>query len=194
MSGRGFVYVISGKYQKIGHSRSPGNRLDHFKTASPYKLTLAFTLECWNAERAERMAHGILAAKRLNGEWFDIPQEEAIRIVKECVTAVENDKPGVAREIEAATGALDPTEDALRETKRVIGVAHSFLRLLQRVQWEIAQHHDETREIVLHPETEGEIIDTLVANGLRRWQSGLNRPHVPFDDGWAPIRVDEGML
>ncbi len=183
-----FVYVISGRYQKIGHSRSPRGRLDQFKTASPYKIEITFEVECVQAQRVERKAHAMLADHRLNGEWFDVTKEVAVETVKAALAAVEQENETVRLLAKAEPNAVVvPLAGVSRaEFERVRTQFQHALYLLQHTQWTVARHYDEMRELVLPGELEGQILDMLRAHNCEVWASPNPVVYEAFDDGWAP--------
>lgn len=196
MSESGFVYVISGRYQKIGHSRNPKGRLAGFKTASPYPLTLSFELECYMAERAERLAHQQLAHKRLAGEWFDVSAEDAILAVKDAVANVQGRRARVS-EVKTLEPGDAELESLKAENASLQRLAWEMLKLLQDVQHCVAYQYDTTETIVLHRETEHRILDLMQINGLETYWCGAFEPPrpledtiEPFDDGWSPFKKE----
>lgn len=87
-STEGFVYVISHpnfpSYVKIGRACDPIARLANYQTGCPmraYKLEGAtfFT----NCHHTERKAHDVLDSCRMNGEWFCITAEEALKTINQ---------------------------------------------------------------------------------------------------------------
>lgn len=81
-----FVYVVKGDHRlaKIGVTTNPNARLATLKTASGFRLSLAFTGATASPNSAfaiEREAHRVLDRHRVEGEWFDIPAELAIATV-----------------------------------------------------------------------------------------------------------------
>jgi hypothetical protein len=148
-----FVYVIAGRYVKIGQSRNPKGRLDALKTGSPYPLSLVLQLECDGAEMAERIAHGYLCDHRLSGEWFDVSPDEGIEAVRNAVAEVEKRR-------------VVPFQ-----AKQDFSYAPRLLALAQQIQWAVARYFEETGKIVLPSEVEGELIDLMHERGLSIWDS-----------------------
>ena len=185
-----YVYIISGRYQKIGHSRSPRGRLAQFQTASPYKIDIIFQVECERALVAERKAHEALAEHRLNGEWFDVAQEVAVEAVKAAVAAVEQEMETVRllAKTEPELVVVPLAGVSRVEFERIRLQFQHALYLLQRTQWAVAQHFDEMQQLVLPSELEGGILDMLHAHNCDVWSSPNPIIYAPFDDGWAPVK------
>lgn len=80
------VYVIgcTGQPIKIGIARDPYKRLADLQVGFPHKLQLYWSVVIAGtaAVTVERAAHKRLAAKRLNGEWFDVDPDDAIEAIK----------------------------------------------------------------------------------------------------------------
>lgn len=74
-SGRGFVYFLRGEqYWKIGRSKDPRQRLNDI-TVGEFPVSLFHQIKCTLACDVEHKLHGLWAHKRVNGEWFAIPDE-----------------------------------------------------------------------------------------------------------------------
>lgn len=78
----GYVYIIEAVGTdrfKIGYSTSPETRLAQLQTGSAFALKLSGT---WPASiEIEKSLHERLAAYRVNGEWFHVPQNTEFSIV-----------------------------------------------------------------------------------------------------------------
>jgi hypothetical protein len=94
------VYVIAHEDHvfrplKIGIARDPLDRQRTLQTGNSRKLFVILTLQCTRpvAEAIERSVHEAFAAKRVNGEWFDVDEDDAIlkihQIATELATFVE---------------------------------------------------------------------------------------------------------
>jgi|HubBroStandDraft_6_1064221.scaffolds.fasta_scaffold09760_5 hypothetical protein len=170
-----YVYVItSGQFQKIGFSNDPQNRLSALKTGSPFPLEVGFKLLCANADAVERRAHFALRFRRCNGEWFDVSFADAVEVVIAAKRLVEQNVIPFWR------AQQDPNSQ--------------LVRILQRVQWEVAQRYDETGDLVLSPAVEGAMIDALHEYNARLWSSGVKSEALPFDDGWSPVAEVRGQM
>jgi hypothetical protein len=90
------VYIISaqGGPQKIGIAGDVEARRRALQTASPHRLAIAFSVPHPEALRVERVAHHILADRRLSGEWFAVDPDRATA-VREAIPRVEagEDRP-----------------------------------------------------------------------------------------------------
>ena len=188
---KGTVYVIGGRYQKIGFTRgSARSRLEAIRTGSPYPLSVALEIECERPERAEKKAHAALSAKRLSGEWFDVSVEEAMAVVRQVVSEVEAEPPPTVVQLSSA-----PDENYKQQARDAQATAWLFLELLQKIEWDIAWHQRFNPEKVLAYDHECELQRILRVNGLevRSCEPEVSPPDlgevkVFFDDGWSPIR------
>lgn len=86
-----YVYVISAgpEAQKIGITKSPGDRLVALQTGHYLPLSLEFARFTKSAALVERSAHAAARELRLSGEWFETSPERAINIVKAAIERVD---------------------------------------------------------------------------------------------------------
>lgn len=88
-----YIYVIGATDRplKVGHSLYPDARLDAFRKMTPDRLDLLHLREVRWAERlfAERYAHALLWPRRVQGEWFDVSDAEAILAVDLAVEGTQ---------------------------------------------------------------------------------------------------------
>lgn len=63
---------------KIGYSEcnSPINRFEQLKTYAPYGCEILGFIELYNAREIERILHQKFSSKRLQGEWFELTEED----------------------------------------------------------------------------------------------------------------------
>jgi Meiotically up-regulated gene 113 len=106
-----YVYVVKseGGPSKIGISFCPKERLKILQTGSPYLLSLVFFEQVDKAvsNTIEGAVHNKLKEKRMCGEWFDVPYEEAIATVKETIVDfLSTISPDKAKTISASDWAL----------------------------------------------------------------------------------------
>lgn len=83
----GYVYLlqsISGHY-KIGRTQDPERRVKTFAIQLPFEVEYVCLIETLNMVELEKDLHLRFAAKRLNGEWFDLDAEE-VEYIKGLVT------------------------------------------------------------------------------------------------------------
>lgn len=85
-----FVYVIGadGGAHKVGISADPVSRLAALQTSTHVQLALAETWESASARTVERLAHAILSARHLSGEWFDVNKADAVAAVQSALAMV----------------------------------------------------------------------------------------------------------
>lgn len=85
------VYIATAdpRRHKIGVSRDPARRLRGLSAASGYRLVLAEARPSVDAIAIERMAHWLLRAARLHGEWFAVDTATALAAVTEAVRRIE---------------------------------------------------------------------------------------------------------
>lgn len=82
-----YVMASEGGPVKIGVTRQITSRVSTLCAASPYPITvayMAFTDD--DPFLLEAYVHHMLAAKRLNAEWFDIEAAEAIATIREAAS------------------------------------------------------------------------------------------------------------
>jgi hypothetical protein len=65
---------------KIGYSlnESPIDRFNQFKTFAPYGSEIIGFIQTTEAKKIESLLHSKYSSKRINGEWFEITEDEAI--------------------------------------------------------------------------------------------------------------------
>lgn len=86
-----YVYVIGDPNQcvvKIGWSCHPRERLTQLQGSSPFPLTLWWATVGTSA--LEVRLHHEFKAQRLNGEWFEFPEGNAVARIKEAVAAQQD--------------------------------------------------------------------------------------------------------
>ncbi|WP_276917436.1 GIY-YIG nuclease family protein [Aneurinibacillus aneurinilyticus] len=75
----GFVYIIredyTGRY-KIGKTKKLDARLKLFNVDLPFEVELVHSIHTQNCDETERLLHEHFAHKRVNGEWFDLTEED----------------------------------------------------------------------------------------------------------------------
>ncbi len=79
----GYVYLLEGDgCYKIGHARDPENRVETLKIQLPYPVHLVTFVYSEDRRGLEAELHEKFADKRLNGEWFDLSQNDVEEIEK----------------------------------------------------------------------------------------------------------------
>ena len=79
---------------KIGVSRNPDQRREELQREFAASITVVGSAIVYNrrlAFRAEKIAHRILAAVRIKGEWFDVTKEEAIDAINRAIEVVQSE-------------------------------------------------------------------------------------------------------
>lgn len=80
----GYVYVLrSGNYYKIGKSKHANKRIAAIQTASPFKVVRLARIETLDMDALERYLHRKFADKRVNGEWFELDDDDFARLLTE---------------------------------------------------------------------------------------------------------------
>lgn len=73
----GYVYIFAdpmGRY-KVGRATCVEGRMAALSAACGLELKLVYSRKCENVVEDERVLHGIFAAHRTKGEWFNIPHD-----------------------------------------------------------------------------------------------------------------------
>lgn len=81
----GHVYVISASngYLKIGSTGgNPFERFGIAKTYSMFPLRLAYVCQCSDPVGIEDTAHKLVVEHHRHGEWFELPVERAIEVIR----------------------------------------------------------------------------------------------------------------
>lgn len=79
----GYVYLAhmpaTGHY-KIGYSKTPEARVSHFDVQMPVEVNLLHSFPADDARACERWIHEWAKPWRVNGEWFALPEGQALMI------------------------------------------------------------------------------------------------------------------
>lgn len=79
----GFVYFLKSEYGiKIGCTNKLKRRLNVFGVKLPFKTELHSFVVCKDCNKLESFLHENLKHKRINGEWFDLVEEDFLEIDK----------------------------------------------------------------------------------------------------------------
>lgn len=79
----GFVYLIKSKLgYKIGYSKEIHNRNKIFNVKLPFQWEFAKIFCLQDYKLFEKFLHNIFVDKKLNGEWFDLDEEDLVSIEK----------------------------------------------------------------------------------------------------------------
>lgn len=79
----GVVYILQEDYSnryKIGKTTNIGRRLDDFVVSLPFKIKLVHVIENDNIDLLETYLHRYFRKKRVNGEWFELTDEDILWI------------------------------------------------------------------------------------------------------------------
>lgn len=73
----GYVYIIKSQYgYKIGKTKNITNRMSDFSILLPFKFEIHSIVKCKEFTELELILHRCLNHKRLNGEWFDLIDDD----------------------------------------------------------------------------------------------------------------------
>lgn len=83
----GYVYLLKSEngHYKIGKAKNPDNRLKTFTVKLPFKVEYVCTIQTVDMRELEQALHEQFAAKRIDGEWFDLATED-IEYIKEMAS------------------------------------------------------------------------------------------------------------
>ncbi|NMY43493.1 GIY-YIG nuclease family protein [Pseudomonas sp. WS 5013] len=77
----GVVYVLKSAYgYKVGRTRSVPNRMRAFGVHLPFVYTIPLCVWFDDCHMAEHRYHEMFADKRINGEWFDLDEQDIQQI------------------------------------------------------------------------------------------------------------------
>lgn len=78
----GWVYILEGEESyKIGRSKDPWKRQNQIGIKLPFEVELIYTTYSLHHKELEKSLHERFNDKRLNGEWFDL-EDEDIEFIK----------------------------------------------------------------------------------------------------------------
>ncbi len=130
------VYVIRAKEGmcKIGIAVDPNERVKALSTGSPFPLSVVeiFRVEASLARSIERVAHHLLASKRLNGEWFDVEPDEAATAIRQAI-----ESPHLlieAHGLEPKSNARRQREFRMRQTARANRVEMALRQIVVELE------------------------------------------------------------
>lgn len=79
------------KLHKIGFTkRTPEKRIKEFKTGNASEIYLVDSFKSKWGTKIEAMLHRIYSSKKINGEWFDLSEEDVIMFKKHCISIDNN--------------------------------------------------------------------------------------------------------
>lgn len=74
---RGYIYVLRSPYgYKIGKTKNPTKRLNHFGVKLPFETEVIILKETKNYHLTERELHEKFMHKRIRGEWFQLNERD----------------------------------------------------------------------------------------------------------------------
>jgi excisionase family DNA binding protein len=78
MDDPGFIYLLKPEQMpyKIGHARDVARRATQLAVKLPYPSRVVHTIRTNDVYRAEQAIHRHFAGKRLQGEWFDLSEDD----------------------------------------------------------------------------------------------------------------------
>lgn len=80
----GYIYLIKSSYgYKIGKTINLKQRSKLFGVLMPFKFEFIFQKECKDYNNLELKLHEMFAHKNLNGEWFQLSEDDVNTIIKE---------------------------------------------------------------------------------------------------------------
>ncbi len=137
-----YVYVIGAADgpQKIGSAVNPASRRMMLQVGNPAILAVAYAHPVSRALvfKVEHRAHGLLADKRVRGDWFDVSPEEAVAAIREAARQIEAGEPAQREAIDQSDWAKRAKRAGLsqKDLARLLGVAENTVSLQLRGKWQ----------------------------------------------------------
>ncbi len=79
----GYVYFLKSDFgYKVGYSAKLMKRMNKFDVKLPFKFYLHSTIKCLEFKNIEKLFHELLDNKKINGEWFNLNEDDFIQIDK----------------------------------------------------------------------------------------------------------------
>lgn len=79
------------KLHKIGFTRrTPEKRIKEFKTGNASEIYLVDSFDSKWGTKIEAMLHRIYKTKKINGEWFELTEEDVMMFKKHCISIDNN--------------------------------------------------------------------------------------------------------
>ena len=76
-----YIYIIKCcNFYKIGYSKNPKNRRATIQTHNPLDVILCATLKTEHYKEKEKELHNLFATKRTRGEWFELKNDDLIKL------------------------------------------------------------------------------------------------------------------
>lgn len=77
----GYVYLVkAGQYFKIGRSKQPNVRFEQIGLQLPFPFEVLHVIPVTDMYEAEKQLHSKYAHRHLNGEWFELSENEVVEI------------------------------------------------------------------------------------------------------------------
>lgn len=78
----GYVYLVRNSFghYKIGMSTNPKKRIKNLGVDLPFEIVTEHLIKCTNYREAEYQLHKKYAAKRVNGEWYALSEQDVADI------------------------------------------------------------------------------------------------------------------
>lgn len=81
----GYIYVLKSDYgYKIGKTKSLKSRTQLFGVKLPFDFSIAFTFFSEKFSQLEVDLHQLFRERRVNGEWFELEEQDLIRLENYC--------------------------------------------------------------------------------------------------------------
>lgn len=82
----GYIYILKSELgYKIGKSKTLNNRMSVFNVKMPFAFESIFDAQIENYHSIEKELHELYADKNINGEWFNLSDEDIEAIKNICV-------------------------------------------------------------------------------------------------------------
>ena len=168
------------RYVKVGlvresDGRSSLERLDEHQTGNPRRLTLEKVIKTPAVSAVEGMLHGLFAANRVSGEWFDFDE----KTLQDCIREAERLQKEVVANIEIISEAARlkdvPSTDEIKQPNKEIEDHFSNYIDASFCLSQCKNMDAEIRELLIEAEQKEENVQHLIEKQERKGRTVLDK-------------------